>query len=394
MEFTLSDEQLKQRTEFFEVCQELERQKPPGFAGFGGRFMSDEGWKYHLQCLKEFARRGWISLGWPSEYGGKGTIMDRVLFAEARGYCGVAGIDGVGVGMLAPTLLQVGTEELKKKYLPPIAAGEVTWAELWSEPNAGSDLASLKSTAIRKGDEYVVNGEKIWVAGARRADWGFAILKSDLAAPKHHNLTFLLLDMKTPGVAVVPMQYMHGGYRYDRVYFDNVHVPVKNIVGQENEGWAVVNVLAGFERSHLDEIMTTVRGLDDLVAYCNKVERNGRLLAKDPLVRNRLAQAACEIEAARTLGYYVADQQSRGEMSLIDAAAVKIYCSELNERIAFLAMDILGHHGQVKVSRHADLNGVWQYLCQESFAFTIAGGSNEIQRNIIAWYGLRLPRMK
>ena len=392
MDFNLTDEQVEKRKEFFGVCEKLKESKPKNFEGLESTFSSDEGWKYHLHCAKEFGKRGWLSLAWPPKYGGSGTMMDRVLFAEARGYHGIPGVDIFGVQMLAPTLLQAASEEIKKEFLPPIASGETMWCELWSEPNAGSDLASLTSTAIRKGDEYIINGQKTWNTGAHRAQWAFGVFKTNPLGPKHHNLSFLLIDMNTPGITVRPLLYMHMGHLYNEVYFDDVHVPAKNIVGNEDEGWTVVNLLAGFERSSIDEIMRMQRELEDLVQYCKQTKRNGKTLADDPTIRNRLAQAACEIEAARTLAYKVADLQNRNEMALMNASAVKIFSSELAERLTFLATDILGPFGQVKFSRWAPLNGVWEKMFQECFITTISMGTNEIQRNIIAWYGLGLPR--
>jgi alkylation response protein AidB-like acyl-CoA dehydrogenase len=187
---------------------------------------------------------------------------------------------------------------------------------------------------------------------------------------------------------------MNGATIYNEVFLDNVRVPAENVVGQEHGGWAVVNTLAGFERSALDEIMAMLRGLETLVEFCNQTKRNGRPLSKDPLVRNRLAQLACELEAARTLAYRIADLQNHGEMALMDASALKVFASEFGERFAFTVTDILGPYGQVKHSKWAPLNGVWEDMYQECFVTTISMGTNEIQRNIIAWYGLGLPRMK
>lgn len=394
MDFQFTDEQMARRKEFFQVCSELEELKPAEFVGFEALYNFDSCWEYDRRCAKEFAKRGWLALCWPAEYGGSGAMMDRVLFSEARGYHGIPGVDVFGVGMLAPTLLAAASEEVKREFLPPIAAAEVTWCELWSEPNAGSDLASLTATAMKKGDEYIINGQKTWTTGAHKADWGFGVFKSDPEARSHHNLSFLLFDMKTPGITVRPLLYMNGETIYNEVYFDDVRVPAKNIVGQENEGWAVVNTLAGFERSNIDQIMGMVRGLETLVAYCNETKRNGQPLAKDSVIRNRLAQTACDIEAARSLAYRVADLQNRNEMSLMDASALKVFASDLGERLAFLATDILGPYGQVKFSRWAPMNGQWESLYHECFVFTISMGTNEIQKNIIAWYGLGLPRMK
>jgi alkylation response protein AidB-like acyl-CoA dehydrogenase len=303
-------------------------------------------------------------------------------------------VDPFGVGMLAPTLLAKANEEIKREFLPGIASGETTWCELWSEPNAGSDLASLTCTAIRKGDEYVINGQKTWTTGAHRANWGFGLFKTDPQGRKHHNLTFLLLDMKTKGITIRPLLYMNMEYMYNEVFLDDVHIPVRNIVGNENEGWLVTQVLAGFERSGLELIMGMQRMLEELVGYCNETKRNGQPLAKDPVIRNRVAQIACELEATRTLSYRIVDLQSRNEMALMDAAAVKVFGSELAERMVLLATDILGAYGQVKLSKWSPSEGLWEKEYQEYFSQIISMGTNEIQRNIIAWYGLGLPRMK
>jgi alkylation response protein AidB-like acyl-CoA dehydrogenase len=394
MDFELTQEEKAHRKEYFEVCKELEKKRPPSFVGLEAVFEIDECWEFHLHCAKEFAKRGWLALAWPPEYGGSGTMMDKVLFAEARGYHGIAGVDIFGVQMLAPTLLQAASDAIKKEFLPPISRGEVMWCELWSEPNAGSDLATLATTAIKKGDEYIINGQKTWNTGAHRADWGFGVFKTDPAARKHHNITFILHDMKTPGITVRPIPYIDGGAPFAEVYFDDVHVPAKNIVGQENEGWAIVNLLAGFERSGMGEIMGMYRELEELVKYCNETKRNGQPLAKDPLVRNRVAQLACELEAAKAIAYRIADLQNRNEMALMDASAAKIFYSELGERFAFVATDIAGPYGQVKNSRWAPMHGAWEKAFQECFVTIISMGTNEIQRNIIAWYGLGLPRMK
>ena len=394
MNFELTAEEKARRKEFFDVCKELEKKRPPSLLDFETVFELSEPWQFHLDCAKEFAKKGWLALNWPAEYGGSGTMMDQVLFAEARGYHGIPGVDIFGVQMLAPTMLQAANEAVKKEFLPPIARGEVMWCELWSEPNAGSDLAALSTTAIKKGDEYIINGQKTWNTGAHRADWGFGVFKTDPAGRKHHNMTFILLDMKTPGVTVRPIPYIDGEAPYCEVYFDDVHVPAKNIVGQENEGWAVVNLLAGFERSGIGEIVFMLRELEELVKYCNETKRNGKPLSKDPLVRNRVAQLACELEAAKAIAYRIADLQNRNEMALMDASAAKIFYSELGERFAFIATDIVGPYGQVKTSRWAPTNGAWEKKFYDCFVTTISMGTNEIQRNIIAWYGLGLPRMK
>jgi alkylation response protein AidB-like acyl-CoA dehydrogenase len=394
MDFRLTEEQAKRRREFFDVCEELEKKKPEGIYTGMDAFETDtkEGLAYEEYCRKEFARRGWLRLGWPAEWGGIGTMMDKVFFGEATGYYGIPGVDIYGVGMLAPVLLHAGSEEIKRRFLPPIGNGESLGCQLWSEPNAGSDLASLTTTAIRKGDEYIINGQKTWISFAHRADWGFGLFKSDPQGRKRHNLSFLVLDMKAPGVTVKPLYFLDGKHFYNEVFFDDVHVLVENIVGEENKGWQVAQTLSGFERSNVQVVMTLQRQLEDLVKYCNETKVGGKLLAHDPVIRNRLAQAACEIEATRTLAYHIADLQDRNQMALFDASAIKVYSSELWERVAALAADILGAYGQVKTSRWAPMGGAWESNLNSCFIASIGAGTNEIQKNVIAWFGLDMPK--
>jgi len=394
MDFKLTEEQGKRRREFFDICEQLEKRKPEGIYTGMDAFETDtkEGLAYEEYCRKEFARRGWLRLGWPAEWGGIGTMMDKVFFGEATGYYGIPGVDIYGVGMLAPVLLHAGSEEIKRRFLPPIGNGESLGCQLWSEPNAGSDLASLTTTAIRKGDEYIINGQKTWISFAHRSDWGFGLFKTDPQGRKRHNLSFLVLDMKAPGVTVKPLYFLDGKHFYNEVFFDDVHVPVENIVGEENKGWEVAQTLSGFERSNVQVVMTLQRQLEDLVKYCNETKVGGKLLAHDPVIRNRLAGAACEIEATRTLAYHIADLQDRNQMALFDASSIKVYSSELWERVAALAADILGAHGRVKTSRWAPMGGAWESNLNSCFIASIGAGTNEIQKNVIAWFGLGMPK--
>jgi alkylation response protein AidB-like acyl-CoA dehydrogenase len=395
MNFKLTEEQTQLRKQFFDVCEELAKKKPEGFTGLEGAYDTDRGWEYHLWCAKEFAKRNWLTLGWPKEYGGQGTITDKVFLSEATGYYDVPGVDIFGVDMLAPTLHAVASEEIKREFLPSIASGERMWCELWSEPNAGSDLAALSTSAVRQGDEYVINGQKIWNTGAHRAHWAFALVRTDPHADrKQKGITFLLFDMKTPGVTVKPLKYMDGCHLYNEVFLDDVRVPAKNVVGQENQGWAVTQTLANFERSSLGAIMSMHRQLEELVTYCNETKVEGVPLAANPLIRNRIAEVAADLWAAHALAYRIADAQAKQQMAAFDASAVKVFSGELEARMAQLGCEILGPYGQVKDSKWSSFEGFFEKWYQQSFILNVAMGTNEIQRNIIAWYGLGLPRMK
>lgn len=394
MDFRLTPKQEALRKEIYSFCAELDKKKPASYTGIEAKNDIDECWEFHRYCAREFGKRGWLTFGWPEEYGGQGDMMDKVIFSEAVGYYDLPGVDEFGVAMLAPTLLAAASDEIKRKFLPGIASGETMWCELWSEPNAGSDLAALTTTALRKGDEYIINGQKTWNTAAHRADWAFGVYRTDPNAPKHRNLTFMLCDMKTPGITVKGIPYMDGSHIYNEVYLDDVHVPANQIVGKEGGGWAVVNVLAGFERSNMGLVYGLLSAIEQLAEYCNETKRNGVPLSRDPIIRNRLADLAIGLEAVRTLAMRIADQQSRNEMGLMDAAAVKVFASELMEKMANMATDLLGPFGIVKFSKWAMMRGEFESMYMTCFVPIISMGTNEIQRNIIAWYGLGLPRMR
>jgi alkylation response protein AidB-like acyl-CoA dehydrogenase len=392
MDFGLSAEQQARKKEFWDVCKKLSEKIPKDLPAGVEMYGNEKAWAFHQFCAKEFSKLGWLALAWPKEYGGTGNMMDKVLLGEARGYWRIMGMDPIGLGMLAPTLAALATDEIKKKFLPPMARAETTWCELYSEPNAGSDLAGLSATAIKKGNEYVVNGQKIWTSGAHKADWGFGLFKTDLQAPPRKNISFLLLSMKTPGITIRPILFMNGDHFYNEVFFDDVRVPADQIVGQENGGWNVANTLLEFERSNMEQLGGFVRDLEELVEYCNVTKRNGHPLSKDPTTRRRIAQIAIDLEASRCLAHRVADMQNRKEMSLIEAGGLKIFTGEFSERMAYTITDILGPYGQIKTSRWAPLNGAWEAAYQTAMVTSVAMGSNEIQKNVIAWYGLGLPR--
>jgi len=393
MDFKLSEEEEKRRKEFFDGCKELDKERPADFiAGIEADFET-KNQAYVKRCRKEFAKRGWLRLGWPPEYGGVGSHMDRVFFGEARGYYGLPGVDIFGIEMLGPTLLAMGNKEVKDRFLPGIGNGDTLWCELYSEPNAGSDLAALTTTAIRKGDEYVINGQKTWSTNAHNADWAFGLFRTDPQGRKRRNISFLLMDMKTPGISINPLEYLNRAHLYNEVFFDDVHVPADQIVGEENQGWAVSQSLLSFERSNVLAVSAVQRMLETLVGYCNETKVGGRPLAQDPVIRNKLAEAATEIEASRTLAYYIAEQQNRNQVAaLFESAAMKVFVGDLFERLGALGTDILGTYGQVSASRWAREGGVWESLYQTAFVLTISMGTNEIQKNIIAWYGLNMPR--
>lgn len=397
MDFKFTEQEESVRREMFKVCRELEKKQPPGWLDMmESPVEDDESWEYYCYCCKELAKRGWLSIDWPTEYGGQGhSKLYKAFLAEAAGYHRLMPGDGFGVGMLAPVLLEFGTEEQKREFLPPIASADVYWCQLWSEPSAGSDLANVSTRGVRKGDLYVVNGQKTWTSGAHRADWGFMLLSTDPnAQPKHRGLSFILVDLKSPGISVNSIPSMNLVHNFNEVFFDDVEIPAKNLVGGENKGWRVTRGLMNAERSGVGIIAQMQRNYEELVEFCCNNTRGGQPLSKNPLIRNRLAEFACDLEAARALAYRIAWAQDKGVMGAVEASAIKVFTGDLQERLAYLGSEILGAYGQVKSSKWAPLEGYYEHMYQSAFALTIGGGTNEIQRNIIAWEGLGLPRMR
>jgi alkylation response protein AidB-like acyl-CoA dehydrogenase len=338
---------------------------------------------------KKLAQKGWIAPAWPKEYGGLGaTHLEQMIFSEELAYRRAPNGQRVfSVGMIGPTLIVHGSEEQKREHLPRITNGEVAWCQGYSEPGAGSDLASLQTRAERDGDDYVVNGQKIWTTGAHVSDWIFMVARTDQAAPKHKGVSFLLVDMKTPGVTVRPLVNMAGHHEFNEVYFEDVRVPRRNLVGQENNGLYVSMTLLDFERSSIGVSASGRRTLEELIAFARE---RGQL---DDRTRLQLAGLAVEIEVARMMSYRIAWMQQAGLHPSHEASMVKVYGTEMIQRLYNVAVNMLGGYGQLLPdSRWAPLKGIVEQGYLWNVAPTIYSGSNEIQRNIIATRGLGLPR--
>ncbi len=345
---------------------------------------------------KRLADRGWLTLAWPEEYGGQGRpIMEQVIYNEEMSYWNVPGTElGTGaISWVGPVLMLAGTEDQKREHLPPIAKAERYWCTLYSEPGSGSDLASLQTSAVRDGDDFVLNGQKIWTSSAHFADWGWLAARTNPDAPKHRGISIFMVDMKSPGVEVRPIYNMAGGHDFNEVYFNDVRVPSGNLVGTEDRGWYTLAVALDFERSGVGYSAGARRTLDALTRYVKETERGGEPLSKDPNVRRKLAQRYVETEVSRWLSYRVAWMQSQGQIPNAEASMSKMYGTELTQRVARTGMEILGMAGQLSGDfRWAPLYGHIQQAYLMSTSATIAAGTSEIQRNIIAQRGLGLPR--
>jgi len=294
LDFSLTPEQEALKKEFDNFFREEMKKAPP--LGAENIYDNDEGWDFHRYLARRLGEKGWISRPWPRAYGGlEASILEQLLFNEAKAYHRAPGIDIQGVCMLAPTLLASGNEEQKQQHLPPIAKGEIMWCQGWSEPNAGSDLASLKTRAVRNGDHYIINGQKTWTSGAHRAQWCFMLARTDPEQPRHRGLSFFLVDMSSPGINLRPVKAMNGTHMFNEMYFDDVKVPKENMVGDENRGWYVSLMTMNFERSSIGFMAEAKRNLEELIQFCKETERNGKRLAEQPLVRHLLAQLTIDI---------------------------------------------------------------------------------------------------
>ena len=341
---------------------------------------------------KKLADRGWLTMAWPEEYGGRAAPhISQMIFNEEMAYRGVPASDA-GVRMVGPILMLYGTEEQKRYFLPRIAQADITWAQGYSEPDAGSDLASLQTRAVEDGDDFVLNGSKIWNGAHAGADWMFMLARTDPDAPKHRGISFLLADMTVEGVTVEKIPMMWNAYR-SLVTFQNARVPKSNLVGEQNRGWYVGAALLDFERSGVDVPARARRLHADLVQLCKETTRNGHPLSEDEVIRSRLASMAVEIEACRMMCYNVAWMQSQGEIPNMEASITKAFGYEMIQRLYQLGMKILGLYGQLEPgSKWAPLQGRLENAYMRSGGGTVAAGTSEIQRNVIATRGLGLPR--
>jgi alkylation response protein AidB-like acyl-CoA dehydrogenase len=386
--FSPEDDAFRRQLREF-VLQEL----PPDWEG-GGRWPEESNWELTRQMRRKLAQRGWLTMHWPREYGGQNASPVRsAIYNEELAYLRAPGRDIFGVRMLGPTLMLHGSEEQKRTYLPPIAQGEIQWCQGFSEPEAGSDLASLNTRAVRDGDEYVINGSKMWTTLGHRADAIFLLARTDTDAPKHRGISFILVDMKTPGIQVRPIINMAGGHEFNEVIFDNVRVPRRNLVGEENRGWYVAVTLLDFERSGIDYSAIGRRLLDEMLEYARDTRRHGQPLLETPWVRQLLADRYIECEVARLMAYNVAYMQEQGLVPNKEASMSKVFGSETLHRVTESCMEILGLYGTLgRGEKWAPLKGRIQEHWMISFSHKIAAGTSEVQRNIIAGRGLGLPR--
>jgi alkylation response protein AidB-like acyl-CoA dehydrogenase len=357
---------------------------------------TEESWAISRQFQRKLGQKGWLAPAYPKEYGGlELSHMKRLILAEELAYnnAPISVEVEITVNWVTPTIILFGTEEQKKEYGTRVASGEIIFCIGYSEPNAGSDLAALQTRAVASGDEYIINGQKIWCSYAHLADYCWLAARTNPDVSKHKGISMFIVDMKTPGVTVRPLINILNHHSFNEVFFDDVRIPRDNLVGQENNGWYQLVIALDMERSSIGTAASQQRIIQELVQYARETRRNGKPIAADPLIRNKLAEMAVENEILRMMCYRIAWMFSKGMHPSYESSMSMVFSSELMRRIANVGMHVMGHYGELdKDSKWAPLNARIMRMYLSSLSIGVGGGSNEIQRNIIAMRGLGLPR--
>lgn len=397
MDFNLTPEQQAFRDE---VRAWLTANLPPDWSSrpsIGPEVPRPEMYDFLRQWQRNLFGAGLVGITWPKEYGGRGlTWMEELIFHEEMALVKAPPLlNLLGIGMAGPTIISYGTEEQKKRYPPKILSCEEIWCQGYSEPNAGSDLASLATRAVKDGDHYVINGQKVWTSFAHAADWCMLLARTDPDAPKHKGITYFLLDMHSPGITVRPLKQITGDDEFSEVFFENVRVPAENILGGLNNGWQVGITTLMYERLALGfglqiRFQLTLEALMDLA---KRTRLNGGTTVQDPIMRQKLAQLYIDNAVLKYTGFRAITRLLKGELPGPEASAGKIWWCEKNQALQELAMEIQGpYSGLTKGSPWAIDGGIWQYTFLRSRANSIEGGTTEIQRNIIGERVLGLPK--
>lgn len=382
--FTEAEERFRQELRAFlkrEVTGELLRE-----------IHSEEGIStYTWEFLRKLGARGWLTPSWPEKYGGLGLshTYTMIVGEELDSHRVLPPL--VGAYMAGPTILEFGSEPQKSYYLPRIARGEIELALGYTEPQAGTDLASVEMRAVEVDGEFILNGQKMFSTGAHYSQYHWLLARTDRAAPKHEGLSLFLVNLKSPGITIRPLRVM-GWEQTNEVFYDDVRVPMANLVGEKNQGWYYVVKALSDERVGLSPISGMERTVNDLAEYVRQTERNGQPLAQYPEVRHKLAQMRIEIEAARMLSYRITWLRNEGIAPGYHSDMLKVFAAELFQRLAQVGTEILGLRGQLKEgAKWVPLQGWIEHIYRSCVMYTFGGGSSEINRNIIAQRGLGLP---
>ncbi len=346
---------------------------------------------------KLLIENGFLGRTIPRKYGGCGAEPDileaRIISDEFAKSQIPRGVNVQGIAYLVPVLLDMGTEEQKERFIPPTLTAEMLWCEGYSEPNAGSDLASLKTSAVLDGDEWVVNGQKIWTSTAEQADWIFCLARTEPEAPKHKGISFLLFSMKSPGVDVVPLKTMSGTHQFNEVFFKDVRVPKDQIVGKRGEGWKVANRVLDYEREDLGDPNLTLQRLHLLIDLMQNEMVNGKRLIDFPVYRDRLMKFQAEVMALRFNDLRLLSAKLHRKDATLASMIVKLQGTELRHELEGFAIDVLGEHGLLYGDApYLQDDGSWQANYMFHLGLIIGGGTAQIQKNIISERALGMPR--
>lgn len=353
---------------------------------------------FRLDWEKRLFRGGWSGLAWPKEYGGRNaTIVEQIIFLEEMARADAPdGFNIIGRNLTAPTLMAHGTEAQRQRYLPAILSGDEMWCQGFSEPNSGSDLASVRCRAIQDVDGFVVNGQKIWTSFAQYAQWCILLVRTDTSAQKHKGLSFLLVDMRTPGITIRPLVQITGETEFSEVFFDDVRVPAENLVGEMNQGWRIAMTTLTFERGPEEALPRQVRfsrDLERLFQVAATTRRNGRMVADDPVIRQKLAASYIDLELMRLNGLRGLSRIAKGEELGSESSFSKLYWSHMYQRMMETALEVTGADSALAPGdSDAPAEGFFSHRFLQSRPMTIYSGTSEIQRNIIAERVLGLPK--
>jgi alkylation response protein AidB-like acyl-CoA dehydrogenase len=360
-------------------------------------YMYEEGedWQRRLEWHRKMHAGGWVGISWPKEYGGRGaSLTQQLIYNEELARANPPQlVNALGIMLVGPTLIHWGTEEQKRRYIPKILSAEEIWCQGYSEPNAGSDVASLQTRAVEQGDYFIVNGQKVWTSDAHHADWCILLVRTDPDAPKHKGISYILVDMHSPGVTVRPLVQITGAANFNEVFFEDVKVPKANLVGEKNQGWQVAITTLMFERSGIGGGRDLTSQVAELAQLARMIKRDGHSAWEDADVRQKVAQFACEAQALKYTGYRQITRRLRGLPPGPEGSVLKLCSSELNVRVNKFAMELLGPYSQLEFGTSFAIDrGRWLYRMLASRALTIAGGTSEIQRNIVGERVLGLPK--
>jgi alkylation response protein AidB-like acyl-CoA dehydrogenase len=357
----------------------------------------EESFSYLRAWQRKLYEGGWAAVSWPKEYGGRSaTLMEQSIFWEEMARVEAPPMaNSLGLGLIGPTIIAYGTEEQKARFIPKILSAEEIWCQGFSEPNAGSDLASLQTEARLEGDHYIVNGQKVWTSYGWIGSWCELVVRTDPTVAKHKGLSVLLIDMTSPGVEVRPLRQMTGESEFNEIFFRDVRVPAKNILGKVNEGWNVAVSTLMYERGSYGARLHLLfkRNINRLIELSHTFHKNGLPAAKDALTRQKLAQCYAEIEIMRWNQLRAFSRITATGVPGPEGSIQKIFWSELNQRVQQIAQEMFGAYGQLLAGdKFAVDNGIWSYGYLRTRGNTIEAGTSEVQRNIIGHFVLGLPR--